>query len=428
MASTINADKNVVQNILRSFLKPWKSEMVTLNAVDKQIYSNPGFSPRSGNTIQVKRPHQFVTVRTATGDLSSATENDIISATATATVQDYISVYLDYGAYQEALYLDQLDQILAPIREKMIVDLEVDFNTFIKNTAAHFLGTVDTEVSKWSDIAQVNSFCKALGFPAGKLYAEVGPYAVQNLADAQKGIFSTELATSAWKEAMIPRNFGGLIAYMSNTLASHSVGDHDGGLQLNATPTQTYAGAKDTYLTTLQLKGADTGVTGFLKKGDTIRVESRYWNQMQTKSQAAGQAGAGLAYTGTVTADADSDGSGLVTVIVSGPAISDATSNNQYDTISSALAEDDTVTVLSGTASGSTVPNLFFHEQAYSLNTVKLPKLHSIDSSVASFDGMSIRAHKFSDGKANLQQIRFDILPAYACNNPLLAGKFYGAS
>lgn len=426
MSSSNSLNKNVVQNILRSFLKPWKSEMVTLNAVDKRIYSNPGFSPRSGNTIQVKRPHQFVTARTSGGDLTSVDANDIISATATATVQDMISVWLDWSVVEEALYLDQLDEILSPIREKMITDLEVDFNTYIKNTAAHFLGTADTAIDSWGDIAQVNSFCKALGFPAGKIYAEVGPYAVQDLADAQKGLFSTELATSAWKEAMIPRNFGGLIAYMSNTLASHDVGDHDGGLQLNATPTQTYAAAKDTYLTTLQLKGADASVTGFLKKGDTIRVEGKYWNQMHSKSQAAGRGGAGLAYTGTVTADANSDGSGLVTVIVSGPAINDTASNRQYDTISAALAEDDNVTVLSGTASGSTVPNLFFHEKAYSLNTVKLPKLHSIDSSIASFDGMSIRAHKWSDGTKNLQKIRFDLLPAYACNNPLLAGKFYG--
>lgn len=426
MSSSNSLSKNVVQNILRKFLAPWKSEMVTLNAVDKQIYSQPGFNPRSGNTIQVKRPHQFTTSRTSGGDLTSVDANDIISATATATVQDMVSVWLDWTVVEEALYLDQLDQILAPIREKMIVDIETDFNAYIKNTAAHFLGTADAAIDQWSDIAQVNSFCKALGFPAGKVYAEVGPYAVQDLADAQKGIFSTELATSAWKEAMIPRNFGGLIAYMSNTLASHDIGDHDGGLQLNATPTQTYSAAKDTYQTTIVIKGCDTSVTGFLKKGDTIRVEGKYWNQMHSKDQAAGRGGAGLAYTGTVTEDADSTAGGLCTVVLSGPAINDATSNRQYDTISEALAEDDTVTVLSGTASGSTVPNLFFHEKAYSLNTVKLPKLHSIDSSVASFDGMSIRAHKWADGTKNLQKIRFDILPAYACNNPLLAGKFYG--
>lgn len=426
MPSSNSLGKNVVQDILRKFLPAWKSEVVTLNTVDKQIYAQPGFTPRSGNTIQVKRPHQFVTVRTSGGDISSAAPNDIVAATATATVQDYITFHCDWTQVEEALYLDQLDEILAPAREKMIVDLETDFNAFIKNTGAHFLGTADTAIDAWGDIAQVGSFCKALGFPTGKIYTEVGPYAVQDLADAQKGIFSKDLAEDAWKNAMIPTNFGGVIAYMSNTLPAHSIGDHDGGLQLNATPTQTYSAAKDTYLTTLQLKGADTSVTGFLKKGDVIRVESRYWNQMHSKVQAAGRGGAGLAYTATVTADADSDGSGLVTVIVSGPAISDASVNNQYDTVSSALAEDDNVTVLSGTASGSTVPNLFYHEKAYSLNTVKLPKLHSIDSSVASFMGMSIRAHRYADGDANRQKIRFDILPAYACNNPLLAGRFYG--
>ena len=426
MAANNSLAKNTVNNILRDFLKPWSSEMVTTKTVDKQIYSQPGFTPRYGDTIQVKRPHQFVTHRTTGGDISGVNKSDIISATASATVQQYITAAVEYDALEEAIQLDQLDQILAPMREKMIVDLEVDINKFIKNSGAHFLGTVDTAIDAWSDIAQIGSFCKALGFPAGKIYAQVGPYSIQNLADAQKGIYSKELAEDAWKNAMIPSNFGGVIAYMSNTLPTHNVGDHDGGLQLQATPTQTYAGAKDTYYTTLVIKGCDVSVTGFLKKGDVIRVESRYWNQMLSKEQASGNGGAGLAYTATVTADANSDGSGFCTVIVSGPAIYDSASNNQYNTISSALAVDDNVTVLSGTASGSTVPNLFYHEKAYSLNTVELKKLHSIDSSVASFGGMSIRAHKYADGDANLQKVRFDILPAYACNSPLLAGRFYG--
>jgi hypothetical protein len=39
---------------------------------------------------------------------------------------------------------------------------------------------------------------------------------------------------------------------------------------------------------------------------------------------------------------------------------------------------------------------------------------------------MSIRISKYSSGDTNKQQIRFDLLPAYACFNPLMSGQGFG--
>lgn len=419
-----NLTKNVTDKVLRKFIKGWDNDTVTLNTINKDVIKKGDINPTTGSTIQVKRPHQFKTIRTSDGDLSGESKSDLIAATATATVQDYFSEWVTYGQLEEAIELDQLDQILEPIRQKIVTDMEVDINKYIKNNGSQFLGTVDTAVDAWSDVAQINSFCRSLGFPSGEIYAQMGPYAIQDLADAQNSVYNSSLVDSAWKRSIIPGNFGGVTAYASNSLPTHSVGDHDGGLQLNATPTQTYVAAKDTYYTTLVLKGADVSVTGFLKQGDVIRITSRYLAQMQTKEQAAGRAGAGIEYTATVTADADSTAGGLVTVIVSGPAIYEASGN--YNTITSALAANDAVSVISGTASGSTVPNLFYHKDAFGCLTVDLPKLHSLDSMVANYKGMSMRVHKYSDGDANQQLVRFDILPAYVTYNPLLGGRFYG--
>ena len=419
-----NLTKNTVANILRKFTAPVKNDIVTLNTINRSIIPKGSVNPRSGSTVQVKRPHQWKTIRTAGGDISLSTRSDIIAATATATVQDYFTETVEWEQLEEAIQLDQLDEILEPIRQKIVTDMEVDFNVYMKNNGAHFLGTVDTAVDAWSDIAQVNSLCKTLGFPTGEIYAQVNPYAIQDLADAQKGLFVEDLASSAWKQSVIPRNFGGVQAYVSNSLATHDVGAHDGGIQVKTQPTQTYVAAKDTYQTTIALKGLDTSQTGVLKQGDVLRIEGRYWNQLQTKQQAAGRAGAGIAYTGVVNADVDSDSGGDVTVVLNGPAIFEATTN--YDTISSAVAVDDIVTVISGTAEGSTTPNLFYHKDAFGFLTVDLPKLHTLDSMVVNYMGMSIRVHKYSDGDANKQICRFDVLPAYATYNPLFAGRFYG--
>ena len=67
-------------------------------------------------------------------------------------------------------------------------------------------------------------------------------------------------------------------------------------------------------------------------------------------------------------------------------------------------------------------PNLFYHPQAFSMASVKLPKLFSTDTTVVTEDGFSIRVSKYADGDANVQKVRFERLPAYAVLNPRFAG------
>lgn len=416
--------KNYSTKILPIFQKSWTNDTVSLNSVNRDIYRG-GINPTTGSTVQIKRPHQYNTHETAAGDISGVTKSSLIAATSTMTVNNWLTAAVEWEAFEEAYELNQLDQILAPMNQKLITDEEVRLNAYIKDSGAHILGTVGTDIDAWSDVAQVGSFSKALGFPTGKCYAQVDPYAIQDLADAQSGLLNDRLVGSAWREAQIPKKFAGVNLFESNSLATHTVGSHDSGITLKSAPTQTYAGAKDTYYTTLVLQGLDVSTTDVLKKGDMLKVTGRYWNQMQTKQEAS-KRGAGIEYTCTVTADVDSDGSGDVTVIVSGPAIYEAA--GQYNTVSSALATNDVVTVVSGTADSTNVPNLFYHEDAYSYNQVKTPKLHALDSMlVNSPDGrVNLRIHKYSDGDTNTQKLRIDLLSAYAVNNPLWAGRFFG--
>ena len=416
--------KNYSTKILPIFQKSWTNDTVSLNSVNRDIYRG-GINPTTGSTVQIKRPHQYNTHETAAGDISGVTKSTLTSATSTMTVNNWLTAAVEWEAFEEAYELNQLDQILAPMNQKLITDEEVRLNAYIKDSGAHILGTVGTDIDAWGDVAQVGSFSKALGFPNGKCYAQVDPYAIQDLADAQSGLLNDRLVGSAWREAQIPKKFAGVNLFESNSLATHTVGSHDSGITLKSAPTQTYTGAKDTYYTTLVLQGLDVSTTGVLKKGDMLKVTGRYWNQMQTKQEAS-KRGAGIEYTCTVTADVNSDGSGDVTVIVSGPAIYEAA--GQYNTVSSALATNDVVTVVSGTADTTNVPNLFYHEDAYSYNQVKTPKLHALDSMlVNSPDGrVNLRIHKYSDGDTNTQKLRIDLLSAYAVNNPLWAGRFFG--
>jgi hypothetical protein len=170
------------------------------------------------------------------------------------------------------------------------------------------------------------------------------------------------------------------------------------------------------------------GVTAFsnagvIKAGEIVEVTGRFRTSISSRQTILDGAGAQVKWRGVVTADVTLGASGEGTLLVAGPAIFEA--NGQYNTISSALTNGDVITVL-GASNTIYKPNLFYQKQAFGLGAVKLPKLYEGDTIATTEDGMSIRITKYSDGDANTQKIRFDLLPAYATFNPFFAGQGFG--
>ena len=117
--------------------------------------------------------------------------------------------------------------------------------------------------------------------------------------------------------------------------------------------------------------------------------------------------------------------SGAGTIIVSSPAVFEElgtpTRAGAYNTVVDLIVDLDVINILNA-ASTTFQPNLFYHPQAFSLASVKLPKLFSTDTLAVTEDGFSLRVSKYADGDANTQKVRFDLLPAYAALNPWFAG------
>lgn len=421
--ATNNLDSNVSQIVLKKFLPGFMSDLVLAKTVDRQLLAGE-INSSTGDSVSFKRPHQFASLRTATGDISGQAKNNLISGKATGKVGNYITVAVEYGQLEEAIKLNQLDEILAPVRQRIVTDLETELAKFMMNNGALSLGSPNTPINKWSDVAQTASFLKDLGVEEGENYAVMDPWSAQRLADAQSGLHaSDQLVRTAWEQAQIASNFGGIRALMSNGLASRTQGAFGGTLTVSATPTVTYNSVKDTYQFTVTLAGATASITGFLKAGDQIKFTSTYWLQQQSK-QALYNGSTPISFTATVLSDANSTAGGLVTVTLSGVPIYDTT-NPQYNAVSRAVTAGDAVTVI-GTASQTMKPNLFYNKFFCGLGTIPLPKLNSIDSAVATYEGFSIRVHKYADGDANVQKMRFDLLPAYVCFNPHMGGQFFG--
>jgi hypothetical protein len=124
-----NFDSNFSRKIMDSFLDKFQSERVLTKNVDTQLFAGK-FNPSTGDSIDIKRPTDYVSVRTSTGDVSGETKSDIITGRASGVVQDYITVFVDVSEAEEAIEAGNLMETLAPMGQRIATDLETDFSNF----------------------------------------------------------------------------------------------------------------------------------------------------------------------------------------------------------------------------------------------------------------------------------------------------------
>jgi carbon monoxide dehydrogenase subunit G len=418
-----NLSSNVTRVVAKVFLEAFESSRVITKTVNTQLLAGR-FNPSSGSTVDFKRPHDYNTIRTSGGDISSSTKSDIIAGKATGTVQDYFTAATEWSNLQEAIQLDQLDEILAPMASRIVTNLELDFAAYMMKNASLRYGTHGTAVSTWSHVAGAGATMDAIGIsPSDEKYYLMNPFTVASLASAQSGLTAADsLVRTAWENAQISTNFGGMRALSATTLASFTSGTGaDRAGTLSAAPDATYLTAKDTMTQSLAVTAFQANMV--VKAGDMVTIAAVNRLNLNTRQAMVNAAGTNVAWTGVVTADVTLGASGEGTLVVAGAAIYEAT--GQYNTVTAAPANGAVVTILSATAT-LYQPNLFYNKQAFGLGTVKLPKLYSTDTVATTSDGMSIRISKYSDGNANTQKIRFDLLPAYAVFNPMFAGQGFG--
>ena len=421
MANSLTS--NVTRVVAKVFLEAFESSRVITKTVNTQLLAGR-FNPSSGSNVDFKRPHDFNTIRTSGGDISSSTKSDIIAGKATGTVQNYFTAATEWSNIQEALELDQLDDILAPMASRIVTNLELDFAAYMMKNASLRYGTHGTAVTTWSHVAGAGATMDSIGIsPSDEKYYLMNPFTVASLASAQSGLSSADsLVRTAWENAQISTNFGGMRALSATTLASFTSGTGaDRAGTLSAAPDATYLTAKDTMTQSLAVTAFQANMV--VKAGDMVTIAAVNRLNLNTRQAMVNAAGTNVAWTGVVTADVTLGASGEGTLVVAGAAIYEAT--GQYNTVTAAPANGAVVTILSATAT-LYQPNLFYNKQAFGLGTVKLPKLYSTDTVATTSDGMSIRISKYSDGNANTQKIRFDLLPAYAVFNPMFAGQGFG--
>ena len=421
-----NFDSNFTRKLMEAFLPSFESERVLSKNVNTQLFDGK-FNGMSGENIDISRPTDYVTVRSATGDVSAETPSEILTGKATATVQPYFTTFVDFDEADQAIKMGNEAELLAPMATRMVTDFEIDYAKFMMNNAGLSSGTPGTAITSWSDIANAGAVLDTTGVPRDKKWcAAVNPFVQTALADIQRSLgsggTSGGLIKSAQEQAIISENFAGLKVMSANTLASYttfSAADRAG--TLTATPTATYLGAKDTMTQVLAVTALGANLE--VRAGETVTITGRNRLNLSTRETMIDETGAAVVWTATVTETVTLSAGGAGNLTLTGPAIFEA--NGQYNTVSSAIADSDVIT-LGGAASTIIQPNLFWHKQAFTCASVPIKKLQATDTVATTEDGLQFRVTKDSSFLENKNQIRVDFRPAYGVMNPFFAGQGFG--
>lgn len=391
--------------------------------VDSQTYSGQ-FNPNTGDKIDIKRPTDYVTKRTSNGDISSTTADSIITGKATATVQDYITVEVDYDEADEALKMGtDSERFFDDIANRIVIDLELDFAKFAMENLGLVQGTTGEGVDSWAEVAQAGALMQSTGVPMNKRWNYfLNPYSQVSLATEQRSLGVNPEVATATQQALVNKNFAGFDVYTATTLQDYLTGtgaDRAGTVASN--PDVTYLTAKDTMTQQIAVTGFEPNLV--VKAGETISISGRNRLNLATRRNVVDASGNQITFRGVVTSEVTLDGAGAGTLVITGPAIYEV--GGAYNTVDSAVVAGDVVT-LGGAADTVVAPNLFWHPDALTIAYVDIKKLQSTDTIYRSKDGIVMRCSKDSDVRANKQIVRFDLRPAYGVTNPFMGGQGFG--
>ena len=383
------------EKVVKGFAKSFENNIVLPMAITRTSGSE-GLDPSTGETYYKKRNHQHKAVRTPDGDLTGQTADAFISGRYAITKQDYITVEKEWTDVEQALEMDEFDGFMDGIADQMITTLETSLGAFMLEHAGLTHGTPGQPLSSVTDISGAGALMRSIGVPMAQSCYIMNPYAEVNLAGVQQSINNPALNSTAWQNATVTNNVGGLAVKRTNSLTNYVEGELAGESgTVSVAPTMTYEAVKDTMIGSIVLEGLTPSTT------NAVRF--------------------------TVTADADTDGTGAVTVQVTCPPIFEtAAGRGAYNNISAAIEAGDAFTI-EGSPGSVRQPNLFFAKSAFVLDTVALPKLEATDASFKSKSGFQLRVSRGSDLRGNKHIVRFDMLPGFGCANPLMAGRGYGA-
>lgn len=421
-----NFESNFTRKLMDKVLVPFDSSRVLSKNVNTQLFQG-SFDVKSGENVDVSRPTDWLVSETADGDLTSETESVYLTGKATATVQPQLTVFASVKEFDEALKDGGNPRFFDDMAQRLVTKMELQTANFMMKNTALLAGTVGSAIGAggdaWDDVAEAGAVMASSGVPRdGNWKYVVNPFTQKALAGDQRSLGGETGMMDANKNATISDNFAGMKVMTATTLGAYTTGTGaDRAGTVVGTPVATYVAAKDTMTQVI-------GVTAFqanlvVAAGETVTITGRNRLNLATREPMLDETGGLIVFTGTVTTSVTLDGSGAGNLTITGPALFE--SDGQYNTVDSAIAASDIIT-LGGAAATRIQPNLFFHRDAFVIAGVPMEKLDSTDTIATTKDGLQLRVSKGSDFTKNQNKVRIDLRYALGAMNPFLAGQGFG--
>ena len=177
-----NLTSNTQATLSKDILETFESKRTISKTVNTQFLSD-AINANTGDTVFIKRPTRYKASRTNDGDVSGTTANEIIAGKALGTVQDFITVEVDWTIYEEALQLNQLQELVVePAMTGICTELETSFGRFVIENCNLSVGTPGQPVDSWGDISQATALAKSMSWPTGDRTYLVNPFSEVSLA------------------------------------------------------------------------------------------------------------------------------------------------------------------------------------------------------------------------------------------------------
>lgn len=366
--------------------------------------SYEAYGAKSGQTIRLKRPDEFVT---GTGKTITTTGQVERSIDFTRSTQDWVA--MSFSAAELAQDIKDIRPKIKGAMRSLAKKVEYQAMALAYKGVGNLVGTAGTNPNSWEIIAKAGAKLDNFDAPQGERSCVLNPLGQVALANSSVAYFNPQdNLRSQWITGRMGQAAGFSFA-STNNVPRHTVGAIGDNTAL---VNDTFASG-DSTISMDDFSNATPSVTA----GDVFTIANVYAVDPLTKQST------GELYQFVVATAKTGSGNAITDIELKEAVYSSGVLQNV-----DALPANDAAVTFVGAASTSYAQNLAWAKPAFVFGTVDLP-LHGATDFEArdNVNGVSMRIMKVSDGVNDDLLYRVDVLWGFAVYEPRWACRIVGA-
>ncbi len=400
--------------ITKECLMALKNQLVFTKGANKEYsdeFAKTG--AKIGNVVNVRKPVRYEVTEGTTLSIQDSQDQSIA-----LTLDKNYHVGMAFSETDRTLSIDKfreryIDNAVIALANKIDSAFYADMYKSVFSSVG--VPSASALPSTLKGFAFAKAKIAALGGPKGVYSAVVDPLVEATLVDGLKGLFQSSEKIAEQYESGYMGLAGGMNFAMSQNVAKHTIGDHEGTPAIDTTVTTNGTA-------TLHLDGTLGTVTGWAKAGDVITIANVYAVNPQTKIST------GELAQFVVTADTNSSANEIAALPIS-PAIY---LSGPFQNVNRAPTDGDVVQIFGHATSYANIvcpQNMVYHKSAFAfasadleLPTEGVKASRAVDREA----GLSLTMYSQFDIVNRRTIHRLDFLGGWKCVYPELAARVVG--